>query len=123
MGNESPIFSKCYDLILWVTAHTDKFPKNERFRLAKRIEDSAFYLHVLLMRAAQIGQRKIDEKSHQRETIILYLKEADLELKKMQFYFRITNQKHLTNTNQYEYVSAKLIEIGKLLGGWIKKVK
>lgn len=123
MGNESPIFSKCYDLILWVSVHTEKFPKSERFRFAKRIEDSVFHLHSLLLRAAQTGQREAQNDSHKNEAVLLHLKEADLELKSLQFYFRLTNQKHLTNTNQYEYVSAQLVEMGKLLGGWIKKVQ
>jgi len=120
LKTESPIFSKCFDLILWIDNHTEKFPKNERFRLAKRIEDSAYNLHSLLIYAAYSKTNNIVLED---QAALAYLYEADIELKKLQFYFRIANKKQLSSSKQYEFVSEKIIEMGKLLGGWIKKEK
>ncbi len=39
---QSPIFTKTYDLLKWLVPHLDKYPKSQRFRLAKRIEDAVF---------------------------------------------------------------------------------
>ena len=116
--NESPIFSKCFDLLLWITNHTEKFPKNERFRLAKRIEDSAFEFHNHIMHAA-FEKRKSNPKIR----VLQNLRNADLELSKLRFYIRLGHSKKLTTTNQYEYISMQLIELGKLLGGWIKAIQ
>ena len=38
---ESPIFIKTYDFTKWLLEHTIRFPKSQRFVMAKRIEDAA----------------------------------------------------------------------------------
>ena len=104
----SPIFSKSYDLLLWLLNHTDKFPKNERFRLARRLEDAAFEFYELLMHAARGVKRK--------QALLL---EADLVLDRLRLYVRLSHARGLTNDRQYEYAANALVEIGKLLGGWL----
>ncbi len=37
---ESPIFIKCYELIMWILQHTPKFPRSQRFLMAQH-EDVA----------------------------------------------------------------------------------
>ena len=107
---ESPIFSKTYDFLLWIQNHVNKFPKNERFRIAKRLEDSAFLFYELLMEAVY--------SKNPRE----FLKKSDFELKKIRFYLRVSHDRSLTKTKQYEYASNALMEIGRLLGGWLKSI-
>jgi len=106
----SPIFSKTYDFILWLLNHTEKFPKSERFRMAKRLEDTAFEFYELLITAARSTQRK-------RQILL----QADLVLDKLRLYVRLSQARKLTSQAQYEYAAAALVEIGKLLGGWLKK--
>lgn len=109
-GGASPIFSKTYDFILWLLNHTEKFPKSERFRMAKRLEDTAFEFYDLLITAARSTARK-------RQVLF----QADLSLDKLRLYVRLTHARKLTSQAQYEYAAAALVEIGKLLGGWLKK--
>ena len=104
----SPIFSKTYDFILWLLNHTEKFPKSERFRMAKRLEDCAFSFYELLIEAAH---------THRENSILL---DADLELEKLRLYLRLSHARKLTTPDQYQYAAGILVEIGKLLGGWIK---
>ena len=37
---ESPIFVKTYDFVKWLLEHTIKFPKSQRFVMAKRVEEA-----------------------------------------------------------------------------------
>jgi uncharacterized membrane protein len=107
----SPIFSKTYDLILWLLNHTEKFPKSERFRLARRLEDAAFDFYDLLVSAARSSRRKAAT-----------LLDADLALDRLRFYVRLSHARGLFSDKQYEYAAARMVEIGKLLGGWLKSI-
>lgn len=108
---QSPIFAKTSDFVLWLLQHTEKFPKSERFRLAKRLEDCAFAFYELLIEATRSTKRK-------RQLLI----QADVQLEKLRLYVRMSQAKKLTSLPQYRFASGSIIEIGKLLGGWLKTV-
>ena len=38
---ESPIFLKSFEVLVWLLDHTRKFPKHQRFVMAKRMEEAA----------------------------------------------------------------------------------
>ena len=40
----------------------------------------------------------------------------------VRLYFRLSHARGLTNQDQYQYVAKELVEIGKLLGGWLKGI-
>jgi len=42
---ESPIFIKAYETMIWILEHTKKFPKNQRFVMAQRIEEAVLTLN------------------------------------------------------------------------------
>lgn len=107
---QSPIFAKTSNFLLWMMNHTENFPKSERFRLAKRIEDSAFDFYEELIRAVKDQDKR------------RFLMQADLELDKLRLYIRLAHQRKLTSHPQYLYAAEALTEIGKLLGGWLKTV-
>lgn len=50
---ESPIFVKTYDFTKWLLEHTIKFPKSQRFVMAKRIEDAILNFYDLLLLAVK----------------------------------------------------------------------
>ena len=106
---QSPIFAKTHDLLMWLLQHTAKFPKSERFRMAKRVEDSAFRFYDLIARATKSGDK--------RRSVLL---EADLELDRLRLNVRLCVELKLLNVEQYEHAASRLVEIGRLLGGWIK---
>lgn len=39
---ESPIFIRTFDLLVWLLPFTQKFPKEQRFVLAARLQNAAF---------------------------------------------------------------------------------
>ena len=113
---ESPLFVRTYDLLLWLTGQVSNFPKAHRFRLAQRIENAAFGFHERLLRATRAGSPKAKMR---------LLLEADVELDKLRFYIRMAAERQLKliTPRQYEHVSKMIVEVGKLLGGWIKKIR
>lgn len=90
--------------------HTEGFPKSERFRLAARLENTAFTLYEQLARVAR-GQGGGNG-----------LSEADSTLGLLRFYLRLSHDRELFSHEQYQFAAAGLIEIGKILGGWKKTI-
>jgi hypothetical protein len=110
MQKQSPIFSKTYDFTLWALHHTENYPKSERFRLAKRLEDSLLNLYECLL----AGTRP------QKARAALF--QADIELDKARLYIRMSHARKLLDAKQYEFAVNAMMEIGKLLGGWLRSL-
>jgi len=108
--SQSPIFVKTEVFLKWLLEHTEKFPKHERFRLAKRIEDAAFAFHEHLIFASQSPKPKP------------LLRLADTELDKLRAYLRLSVELKYTSYTQYGFAAQQTTELGKLLGGWVKSV-
>lgn len=109
MATQSPIFVKTEAFMIWLLPHTGKFPKGERFRLAKRIEDALFDFHRALNQAVYENRPAV------------HLAQADLHLQLLRSYLRLALELKYSNPNQFRYAAEHLDEIGRLLGGWMKK--
>jgi hypothetical protein len=109
---QSPIFSKTYDLILWLMPRTLKFPREQRFVLAKAVQETVLRFQERLIEAAAA-------RGHAQQ---VGLARADVELTKLRFYLRLCQDLDLLQQNQYFHVSEITAEVGRLLGGWIKSV-
>ena len=106
----SPIFARTYDLILWLIPHTLKFPRSQRFVLGKVVPETLLRFQELLIEATQT------------KAPLEKLKQADTQLQKLRFYLRLCRDLNLFTLGQYEQVTRLEVEVGKLLGGWMKKV-
>ena len=60
MMNESPIFSRLYDFLLWLLPQAVKFPRTYRFTLAERLQRRALDLQETLIAA---GLRRGPERA------------------------------------------------------------
>jgi four helix bundle protein len=107
---ESPIFTKTHDLLLWLIPTTLKFPREQRFVLGKRVQEKALDFQEIIMEAALSRGRR------QAELLI----QADLTLAKLRSHLRLCHELHLLQDGQYRHVAEKVTEIGRLLGGWRK---
>lgn len=103
---ESPIFLKSFETLEWILNHTNKFPKPQRFVMAKRIEEAALSFHDNLILAAK------------RQEKPAALGEADYHLERLKVYNRLAMRLKLSSFAQYEYLAKELDTLGKLLGGW-----
>ena len=107
---ESPLFVKTYELLLWIIKHVEKFPRSQRFILARRLQDAAFDLYEELVAAARVRRRPINN-----------LKRADDRLDMVRRYFRISRDLGFCSLDQYEFVTTGLNEIGKMIGAWMTR--
>ena len=51
-GTESPIFARSYALLRWLIPLTIKFPREQRFVLAKVLQQSALQMHERFIEAS-----------------------------------------------------------------------
>lgn len=108
--NESPIFSRTYDLLLWLLPQASKFPRLHRFGLGERVTRQALDFQETLVAA---GLRRGAERK-------ALLERADTQLAQLRLSLRLCKDLQLLSIGQYEHVAAMLVEIGRLLGGWQK---
>ena len=96
-----------YDLLKWSIPAILKFPRDQRFMLGDRIENHILDVLELLI-SARYSRDKID-----------YLKKANLKIEVLRFLWRLSLDLKYLSTKRYEYVSALLNDIGRLIGSWI----
>jgi len=109
--NESPLFVRTHDFLLWLLPQVQKFPRAYRFTLAERIQETAMDFQDGIITAG---------KSKEKERLA-FLKEADIELEKIRFWLRFSKNLNLFSVGQYEHASRMMVEMGRLLGAWIKQ--
>jgi hypothetical protein len=108
---ESPLFVRTHDFLLWLLPQAQKFPRTYRFTLSERIQRKAMDFQDLIVSAgkSQGGERRA------------HLKQADVALEQLRFWLRFARELDLLTIGQYEHAARMLVEVGRLLGGWIKQ--
>lgn len=109
--NESPLFVRSHDFLLWLLPQMQKFPRVYRFSLAERFQNTVMDFQDLIIAAGK-------SKDEQRR---LYLAKADIALEQIRFWLRFSKELDLFRMDQYEHAVRMLVEIGRLLGAWIKQ--
>lgn len=109
MLGDMAIFAKAYDLLKYIYPVVNRFPKSEKFTLGQRVENSAL---------AFLEQVIIANSEHDKSEA---LKKADIELEKLRIFVRLAHEYNFLGMKQYETISARIAELGKLLGGWNRK--
>ncbi len=109
--SQSPIFIKTYDFLLWLIPVTLKFPKSQRFLLAERLSKQALDFYDLILEAVT-----------EPEQAAQHLGKADRLLTKIRLYIRLSYDLECMSQKQFEHAARSLDEIGRLMGGWQKKV-
>jgi len=105
------IFKKIYDLDLLVYQYVRFFPKSDKFILGERIEHASIDLLEGIITANQ-----------QREKQASWV-EASVKLDILRIFIRLSKDLRLLDLKKYETLSGYIVEIGKMLGGWIKYEK
>ena len=108
---ELVIFTQTYDLLIWLLAQCEHFPKSQRFVVTARLQGSALDFQEAIFEAnARRGPQRLE-----------HLRSADAQLNKLRLYLRLSHQRGWINGGQYEHASRMVTVIGKLLGGWIRQ--
>lgn len=105
------IKQKCYDMIQYGYVALKHFPKSEKFGLATDIKDNMYVVLKYIIIA--------DKKYYKKTTI----QELDVELAKLKTLVRLSKDLGFLPNKKYEVWSNYLVEIGKMVGGWLKTAK
>jgi hypothetical protein len=108
---ESPLFVRTHDLLLWLLPQATKFPRAHRFGLGERVTRLALDFQETLLAA---GLRRGPARGS-------LLGSADVQLAQLRQHLRLCRELELLSIGQYEHASRMLVEVGRLLGAWIKK--
>ncbi len=111
MSRESPIFTQTYDLLRWLLPLAGQLPREHRSGLARRLPDVAFELQRRLIEAAKAEDGTAD------------LHAADAALAELRTLLRLTRDLGAISFGQYEEGVRRSSEIGRLLGGWLRRMK
>jgi four helix bundle protein len=112
MSEEMVIFTRTYDFISWLLPITQNFPRNQRFLVTQRLQGAILNFQELIIEAnAERGAFRVEK-----------LRSADVELRKVRLYLRLSQKWEWIKEGQYYHASTMILEIGKLLGGWQKSV-
>lgn len=105
------IFKRLFEFSKWLLHHTNKFPKSHRFSVAVKLENSVLEM-IELITQANMSQKKMN-----------FLISADEKLLFLKIMMRLSYEMEFINLKSYEYGAKELVEIGKMLGGWMKQQK
>ena len=103
------ILKKAIDFAKWLFNHTVKFPKSHRFSVAVKLEN----LILDFIEAIEIA--------NMRKNKLPLLISADEKLTHFKTLFRLSYELQFVNLKSYEFGSLQSVELGKMLGGWIKQ--
>ena len=108
---ELKILQKVFDMIEYAYPALVQFPKSEKFSLVTDIN------HVLdeMLELTITAQKKYYKKNT--------LHDLDICIAKLRAYLRLSFTLKFLPVKKYEVWSAMVVEIGKMLGGWIKTVE
>ena len=109
MLDDLKVFHKLYEFMKWLHALLGKFPKAEKYTMAQKIENTS--LNVLE------GIIQSNNEFEKEET----LKKTIIELDKLRVFFRMSKDLQFISFRQYEFGVKQIDEIGRMLGGLLKK--
>ncbi len=97
-----------YDLVLWYSQRTERFPKSLRITLGDRIDNKCLDMLELAVRARYARDA--------RKYLLLLNTELDL----LRYLTRLAKDRGALELKQYEFVARSIEDIGRQVGGWLK---
>lgn len=123
---EAQLFRKFAELAKLLNVYLNHFPRAEKYALAQRIRNTAYEVHDL----ATEGQKRYHKKTTLTQLDIAHERlRMQLHLAYELGYFRFKDGRRHEESGaeleekRYLAISAKIDELGRLIGGWIQKIK
>ncbi|MCL1161514.1 diversity-generating retroelement protein Avd [Shewanella chilikensis] len=104
------IEEKCREMMMYGYQAIKQFPKHERHVLGAEIRLSMLQLQRLIITAFK--------RYHKKTT----LTDLDIELAILKRRVRLAKDLRYINIKRYEIWVGQLVELGKMIGGWIRSV-
>jgi hypothetical protein len=106
--NNYPLYVKWLDIVPWIMARTERFPKNLRYSLAQKIDNICLDILELIVQAIfSSSKREILQRINLKLDVLRALLQMAFKMKRL-------------SEGQYAYISRELLEVGKMVGGWLK---
>lgn len=105
---EFNILQKTFDMMEYAYKALAQYPKGEKFAL---VADIKRCMDLILERIIEAN------KKYYKKTT---LQELDVEIAKLKMYIRLSYKLEFLPPKKYEIWSGLVVEIGKMVGGWIK---
>jgi len=105
----APVLEQTYQFMLWLVPTVEKFPKSQKFLLGDRIQTTALDMLEGLIDATYTRDRRP------------VLTAVNLRLERLRFLFRLSMDLKYLDPKRYEHAARSLDDIGRQVGGWIKK--
>jgi hypothetical protein len=105
------IAQKWEDMAAYAYITLRHMPKSERYTMGAEVRQSLWHGLKLISRANYVRNKMP----------LLY--EIDMEIKSLLALIRVGHTIGVVPTKKYKELGARLVEIGKMLGGWIKSQK
>ena len=102
-----PVFHRFYTLTGWLLDRIEKYPKNVRFTFGQQLTNKCLLVIEKIVSASYNRKRKEN------------LQDANLELEVIRVFLRLSMDRKYISKKQYEFAINELLEIGKMIGGWI----
>ena len=112
-NNKETITQKMYDLLKESISVLNKLPRDFKFTIGDRIQNTLSDLLEIYIQAYYYAKTKK----------LPLLQEANIQLEIARYYFRLCFDLGLINSRKYQAFAEKLHEIGKMTGGWIKSLE
>lgn len=110
MLHDLKIFQKTYDFLFWIKPVVQKFSKAHKYSLGLQLETEVLYLLKYITRA-----------NMSRDNKKVLIQECLVRYETTKVLVRLSKDYKLITLKQYEYAAERLLEIGKMLGGWLKR--
>ena len=107
-----PITLKAYDLLKYAIPVFNRLPKNQKFVLGDRLQNHLTDLLEALLEAIYLPA----------EAKKPALTAVNLRLEKLRFLFRLAFDLGYFSSGQYREFAARTDEIGRMTGGWLRKL-
>ena len=114
MAEKENVITHTYDLLKYLVPQLAKYPRNQKFLLADRIQTNVMDTLDLFIEAYYTGQREKKRNS---------LLQVNLNLEKLRYLLRLSYDLRCINEDRYAYLCRQVNEIGKQAGGWIKSLQ
>ena len=89
------------------------FPKTKRYTLGQKIDQLAVEIIELTITAGYLP----------REQKLPVLQKVSIKLDLVKVFLRLAWETKSLDNNKYQQLVSQILEIGKMLGGWIKVVR
>lgn len=105
------ILTKTEDMIVYLYTVLEQYPKSEKLALTAETKMAATKLLKLVISC---------NKHYYKQTS---MREVDTQLDFLRVFARLGNRLGFLQNHAYEVLSAKLDEIGRMIGGWFKSLQ